>query len=86
MLGDKISDHAQDEYLPHPLARDELSAWDDQCVVRNGPEAVNEEAFIPECQDIAVVGEVRQLIIHFCTSIQSMRDVEDGADRLEKPV
>ena len=85
MLGDKISDHAH-EYLPHPLVRDELSAWDDQCVVQNGPEAVDEEAFIPECQDIAVVGEVRQLIIHFCTSIQPMRDVEDSADRLEKPV
>ena len=26
MLGDKISDYAQDEYLHHPLARDELSA------------------------------------------------------------
>ena len=43
---------------------------------------------IPERQDIAVVGGIRQLrvVIHFCTSIQPMRDVEDSADRLEKPV
>ena len=28
MLGDKISDHASNEYLPQPLARDKLGAWD----------------------------------------------------------